>query len=236
LNNDLTDGTRSFLFVLSNPTGGTPLGQWTRAQVVILDNERGFHFGADSWSVAENEGEVTLSIEREGDFTAPATVDFRTFNGTAIAGADYMPVMQTIRFAPGETRQTVTVPVLNDALKEPGEWLTVQLRNPTGGTLGQPAAVRVYIRDNETGVSLGRTEYGAWEGANFVSIDVYRGTDSADTVTVDYLTVSSASPVSATPGADYIDVAGTLTFGPGEQRKWHPADECDRGRAFGPAD
>ena len=76
---------------------------------------------------------VTLSRAR----TASTTVDYATSDGTATAGADYTAASGTLTFAASETEKTVSVAVLDDALDEGSETLTLTLSNPA------PSSVRL---------------------------------------------------------------------------------------------
>ena len=78
---------------------------------------------------------VTLSRAASG----PVTVDYATRDGTAHAGADYTAATGTLSFAPGETRKTVHVTVLDDSHDEGDETMTVRLSNASGA----------YIIDNK---------------------------------------------------------------------------------------
>ena len=73
---------------------------------------------------------VTLSRAASG----PVTVDYATRDGTAQAGADYTAATGTLSFAPGETRKTVHVTVLDDSHDEGDETMTVRLSNASGRT------------------------------------------------------------------------------------------------------
>ena len=76
---------------------------------------------------------VTLSRNRH----EATTVDYGTSDGTATAGADYTAASGTLTFAAGETSKTVSVAVLDDALDEGSETLTLTLTNP------EPSSVRL---------------------------------------------------------------------------------------------
>jgi hypothetical protein len=67
----------------------------------------------------------------------PVTVGFVTSDGTAtVAGADYLPLaLSTLTFAPGESAQTVTVPVVGDAVKETDETFYLKLLNPSANAI-----------------------------------------------------------------------------------------------------
>ena len=62
--------------------------------------------------------------------TETVTVEYNTEDGTASAGADYTDTSGTLTFTPGQTSQTVSVPVLEDSHDEGSETLTLRLRNP----------------------------------------------------------------------------------------------------------
>ena len=61
------------------------------------------------------------------------TVDYATSDGSASAGDDYAATSGTLRFEAGETARTVSVPVIDDAVDDDGETLTLVLSNPSGG-------------------------------------------------------------------------------------------------------
>lgn len=68
----------------------------------------------------------------------PVSVDVFSTSWTALAGADFSPVIAaTITFMPGEWRQTIAVPIVDDLEVEPDETFHVRLANPrrvgTGG-------------------------------------------------------------------------------------------------------
>ena len=67
-------------------------------------------------------------------------MDYATSDGTATAGADYTQASGTLTFATGETQQTVSVAVLDDAHDDGGETLTLTLSNPSGAVLDDAQA------------------------------------------------------------------------------------------------
>ena len=65
--------------------------------------------------------------------SATVTVDYATSDGSARQDEDYTGAADTLTFAPGETAKTVSVAVLDDAIDDGGETLTLTLSNPSGG-------------------------------------------------------------------------------------------------------
>ncbi|WP_188813198.1 choice-of-anchor I family protein [Hymenobacter cavernae] len=102
----------------------------------------------------ENAGSVSLAISIQNPGAAASTVEAVVQGlGTATAGQDFtFTTTQTITFPDGSTaNQTLTIPLLDDALAEETEYFTVRLQNPTNATLGAGATdILVYIKDNDT--------------------------------------------------------------------------------------
>ena len=67
--------------------------------------------------------------------SAALTVDYATADGSAHAGDDYTAASGTLTFQTGESAQTITVAVLDDAHNEGEETLTLTLSNVSGGHL-----------------------------------------------------------------------------------------------------
>jgi uncharacterized repeat protein (TIGR01451 family) len=87
---------------------------------------------------------VTLSVAS----AQSVAVNFATANGTALAGADYVATNGTLNFIPGQTNQTVWVRVLDDALSEPNETLSVTLSGSVNAVLGKASGLG-FIVDND---------------------------------------------------------------------------------------
>jgi subtilisin-like proprotein convertase family protein len=58
----------------------------------------------------------------------------------ATAGSDYTPTSGTLNFAAGQSVQTISVPILSDAVSEPNETFIVHLTGITGGSPGSSIA------------------------------------------------------------------------------------------------
>ena len=101
-----------------------------------------------SYLVTEGSTSVTITVNRLGDSSAAATVDYATSDGTATERRDYISARGTLRFAAGETSKSFPVLINDDSYVEGTETFNVTLSNPTGVGLSAPAAVPVYIDDN----------------------------------------------------------------------------------------
>ncbi|MFW6200633.1 MAG: Calx-beta domain-containing protein, partial [Gemmatimonadota bacterium] len=83
-------------------------------------------------SVAEGDsGSEDALLELRLSCPAPetVTVDFATEDGTALAGQDYLATSGTLVYEPGETVQTIAVPVLGDRFEEPDQDLSIHLES-----------------------------------------------------------------------------------------------------------
>ena len=85
---------------------------------------------------------VPLRFRVTLDAPAQSTVSvrYRTANGTAQAGADYVAGHGAVRFARGETAKTVDVAVLKDDHDEGSETMTLMLSGPYGATVADATA------------------------------------------------------------------------------------------------
>jgi len=105
-------------------------------------------FDSANYSVAEDCTTVAVTVNRVGDTSAPATVNYFTSDVTASARKDYNTALGTLRFAAGETSKTFAVLINEDSYVEGDETFSVNLIDPSGTTLGGPAIATVTINDD----------------------------------------------------------------------------------------
>ncbi len=140
---------------LSAPTGGAVLGNPSNATMTIVDDDGAtptgtVQFTSTSFSIAEALPQATVSVSRTGGSQGAASVDYDTSNGTAIAGQDYTAVGGTLNWANGDAAdKSFNIPILDDLDSEAAETLSIALSQPSGATLGSPAAATLTIFDNE---------------------------------------------------------------------------------------
>src|SRR5262249_7569306 len=83
--------------------------------VLTVADPDSFQFSLAGYSVNENAGTATITVIRSGGSVGMVTVQLTTQNDSASAGQDYTDASQTVTFSDGQTSQTVTIPVTNDA-------------------------------------------------------------------------------------------------------------------------
>jgi Calx-beta domain-containing protein/putative Ig domain-containing protein/squalene-hopene cyclase-like protein/putative metal-binding protein/VCBS repeat protein/thrombospondin type 3 repeat protein/uncharacterized protein DUF4214/prenyltransferase/squalene oxidase-like repeat protein len=150
--------TGEYLLVLRGEIGGTTQ---TVASAPFRINASSFQFSAATYVVAEDAGIVQITVQRTGDTSAPATVDYQTTDDKASERTDHTTSLGTLRFAAGDVSRTFDVLVNDDSFAEESESLNLTLSNPVGAAgLGSQAAATLTLTDS------GRT------GANPLDHDV----------------------------------------------------------------
>lgn len=107
-------------------------------------------FSSPSYSVQEDCTTVTITVNRVGDTSAAANVDYRTSDVTATEKKDYITALGKLSFAAGETSKSFAVLINEDSFIEGNETFNVTLSNPAGANLGSPAIATVTIVDDPT--------------------------------------------------------------------------------------
>lgn len=154
LSDSLPEPNEEFEVHLSNVVGGS-LGN-AQAVGVIQDASNGMPRISVTNALTVLEGQaaqfvVTLDIASTSD----VTVQYSTANGNgptgAIADVDYVPVSnQTLTFAPGETRKTISVATISNPADQPRRSFELLLSNSTGAVLQNSTSIAT-IRDGEAG-------------------------------------------------------------------------------------
>ena len=146
--------TGNKLYTLNLASGsGTPLGTigggLSLADVTVGPPVAGpgtISFSAATATFLDSRAPVAVTVTRSGGTATPATVNFATADGTALANADYAPTSGTLTFAPGQTTQTIFLslpggPAAVSAAKTFG----LTLSAPGGATLGATPTVTVTV-------------------------------------------------------------------------------------------
>jgi hypothetical protein len=102
----------------------------TTNQVTVLET---IDFEQSGYTVVENAGAFTVTVQRFNAGSGPITVNYSTAEGTASANSDYTPISGTLSFAAGETSQILFIPILNDTEQEEDETIVLTLTDPVGG-------------------------------------------------------------------------------------------------------
>ena len=143
------------------------------------------------------------------------TVNYATADGSATAGSDYTANSGTLTFPKGTTTQTVSVSIIGDTAIETDETFTLDLSGPVNATLADASGAGTITNDDAVPVedaAMSVNDVAMLEGNsgtnNLVFTVQLSKADSLRVITVNYATADG----SATAGADYTAVSGTLSF------------------------
>jgi hypothetical protein len=107
-------------------------------------------FKAAAYAATEAGKFAKVTVTLVGKNPGVVAVEFATSDMTATAGADYMPLSGRLVFTGSKKAITLAVPILEDTFVEPAEFVTLTLRNPTGGAqLGLRHTVTLTILDDD---------------------------------------------------------------------------------------
>lgn len=181
----------------------TPAAASEQARIKISDVD--FMEGSDGFTRAV----FTVTVSRP----IRASVRFKSVDGTATGGLDYIAASGTLRFTPARTSKKITVEVVGDQLIEDDETFGVKLSHAESAAIADRMG-RASIEDDDEGPSFSVGDATAREGQS-AAFTVTLSAPLDDPATVRYAT----SEGSATAPADYQSASGTLAFAAGETVK-----------------
>ncbi|XP_064088795.1 sodium/calcium exchanger 1-like isoform X2 [Macrobrachium nipponense] len=199
-------------------------------------------FDPGHYTVMENVGTFEVTVIREGgDLNTTVLVDYKTEDGTANAGGDYVLAEGTLVFLPGETQKTFNLEVIDDEVFEEDEHFYVRLSNmrlgsPDGtaithavnGAAGQPnkpvkmelaapyVATIMILDDDHGGIfNVGEKDVEIVESIGTYELKIVRWSGARGRVSVPYKTEDGT----AKAGKDYTEAEGELVFENNETEK-----------------
>lgn len=119
----------------------------------IVDNDPLPIITIDSVSAIEGStsgGTLLFTVRLSAVSGRTIAADYATRPGTAAADIDYLPVAGSVVFTPGQTQQTIAVPVIADRLAEGNEELYVDLSNVVNATVGVARGIGTIVDDDIT--------------------------------------------------------------------------------------
>ncbi len=214
VNESLVEPDETILLVLTNATGGVPLGGQRTTTVNIVNDDTAFDFAVAAFRANENAGLGTVIVTRTGVLTNTDTVWVTITNlippTVGIAGPlDFVPAAHLLTFNPGETNRPVSLTLLDDELFEGDENISLRLSQPSGSLqLGALSNAVLVIVDDECRLDFEVTGYSVKEYSNFVTLVVRRVGGTVNPVTALYTTGDGT----ATNGFDFAGVTNTVSF------------------------
>jgi len=210
---------------LSHPQGGAVLGDQYVATLLVLNDDSAVSFTSTNYTVKQDipTGLAGVTLVRQGSTRFPATVDFFTItNGTAILGRDYQAVSNTVAFLTGQSKVTVSVPILNDPLMLNDTTVVLQMTNASNTLLFNPSTAFLTILSTNASpgqFAFAQTNYVVGEADGVVALTILRTNGHTGPVTVNFATFSGTNAGAAVPDVNYASTNGVLAFADGELSK-----------------
>ncbi len=149
---------KSALASVSLPTGGTPPPSTSVCGPFTVDVAGvGPYLTVGDLVVAEgSNGTATANfkVSLASTQALTVTVDFRTTDGSATAGSDYVATNGTVTFMPGETLKTVAVTLTPDGAPESDEDFYLDLSNVANALLVKTRTTCIITEIRVTGLSV----------------------------------------------------------------------------------
>ncbi len=142
-----------------NSAAGWAVGQ--NGLILHAEAPATVQLNATSYNAGENVGSLSVVVDRSGDASGVATVNYATGDsagagncslansGVANSRCDYETTAGTLTFAAGETSKTILIPLIDDVYAEGSESFTMTLSNPSGAILGSTGAASINISDDD---------------------------------------------------------------------------------------
>ncbi|XWK90938.1 MAG: choice-of-anchor D domain-containing protein [Phormidium sp.] len=173
-------------------------------------------FDRPTYTIAEDgTPALNIGINRTGGIDEAVSATLFATDGTATSPTDYNNTPITVNFAPGETTQTVAIPIISDDIVEGEESFNLSLGFPfNGATVGTPQKATVTITDN--GDTVAAAEAGTIEfssptfavnedGAPIASVTLNRTGDGSGAVSTKVLLNGGTAIGGSAPLAEPID-------------------------------
>lgn len=166
--NGLYESNETLRVVLSNASNGAWLGaddSGSEGIGQIIDDEDIPFFVVIDANIDESAQEMNIYIQGHKDSEILQSVAYEIQPDTASAGVDYGVVTGRAYFGAGEAgvvttgdgglQQTIVIPIVDDAIYEGNETLTISLTEPQGGAIIKTGTVAGYEYITATGVATG---------------------------------------------------------------------------------
>jgi hypothetical protein len=128
----------------SAPVAGSSASTGATRPVIV-------EFDKDSYVTSEGDGSVRLVIRRTGSTRRAVNVEWTLRSNSAEMGADFAGIGPGVERIPAGAREaSITIPLVQDSIKETTELFLVELQvNEEGVTLGERSSAAVIIVDDD---------------------------------------------------------------------------------------
>jgi hypothetical protein len=217
VNDVLDEDNETVIVAISNPTNAS-LGANQSHTYTINDNDPAptIQFASTSSSGSESTTPVILQVQLSAPSGRDVTVDYAVSSGTATGGGiDYTLAAGTATIISGDNSASIPMDIVNDALDENSEGLTVSLSNAVNASMGTQQTYTYAILDDDPipGIQFAFSSSGGNEVTTPVELQLNLSAVSGRNVTVNY---AVSGGTAAGNGVDFTLAAGTATIVAGE--------------------
>ena len=210
IDDDQEEGEEAFIFSLSNPSK-YELGNPASREIVILDNDSTpmVNLIAQIGEVGESDDYYSIELELSHAYALPVKVTLDMDNGTARSGVDFQPFEDVVVFEPGETKQTIQLPILPDSIYERNEDLSISIVKVENGETGEDAEMLLKIIEDDPVPTFSVVDVAAHEaliGLSMIEFEVGISHFSEIDIFIDFETADGT----AKAHEDYLPVSGRL--------------------------
>jgi choice-of-anchor B domain-containing protein len=152
LSDGISEWKEQLLVRLVDPKGGATLGARDTASVYIADAGSPSQISMLTNKIYAPErgfGKAVLVLQRGGNATGSASVDYSVTSRTATGGVDFQGAMfGTVRWANGDADpKSIEFELIDDGIEEPAEFFRISLSNPQGALVAGPENAFVIVAD-----------------------------------------------------------------------------------------
>jgi VCBS repeat-containing protein len=203
------------LLQLSNPGGDALIGSHDQSLLRIGNKTvSDFQMNTPFYRVNEQDGHITIIVERSGDISSPATIAYATRDKDAVSPDDYEAQDNILEFPAGDSILQFDITIMEDQKIEGNEVFEVVLID---GNKDQSIA-EVLIEDNDYGdkstIQFSSRSYSVSEDTEDggLWINVFRAGNVAGEASIRYDIFANT----AEEGMDYLYTTDILTFTDGQ--------------------
>jgi len=144
----LSEADETFWLMLTNAVNAILVRD--HAIGTILDDDSPPALSINDVALVEDYSETTnaiFNVSLSAVSGQTITVEYVTATASALAGYHFEPVSDVLTFVPGDTRQTLAVPVTGGSVNAVAETFSVNLLNPMNATIARNRATATIMND-----------------------------------------------------------------------------------------
>ena len=216
IDDTLDEPEETFLLVLGNPSG-VSLDRLA-AVGTITDNDPPVGIGVVGTTVDEGEvgspGRVEFVVSLDKVSGQVVRFDYETADGTAVAGADYVPARGSAQITPGATEFRIAVRLVGDVVHEAHEYFSLRVFNVMHA-LPSSLSAQGSVLDDDPPVLRISDGFGVEGGGPIVfRVGLTALRDPSDPVSFVYETLPRGGSATAgasclSPGVDFVEMPRT---------------------------